>query len=164
MSKWNGVPLEMFDIYIEVGEIRLAEAKDDDCVNVEVWIGSCFTREYLREECKTIDRRSVYGLMKQILKMAGDKQVCITFMCDDIDSFGNDTSDWSSSIYLLVNELRNRGKVNNSTLYTRKSYEEVMERANREFLRQSAKEQYLKLYEILDVLITECANPYHSGE
>lgn len=158
MFDWEGCPLGLFDLYMEVGDVK-AEAAGDGSVGIEIWIGSCRAKEFTRPECAEIRRRPIYGVMKQILKLSGEREVRLVFLCDDIESWGNDTENQSGAIYLLLRELKKLGKPIHTTLYTRKSRAQIALRSE-SFGSSRDKTEYDGLYEILDVLVTEQANPY----
>ncbi|MBQ3504823.1 MAG: hypothetical protein IJA75_08995 [Oscillospiraceae bacterium] len=39
MFDWTGVPIGLFDVYMEVGEIKALKSAGTDYVPIEVWIG-----------------------------------------------------------------------------------------------------------------------------
>lgn len=158
MSQWDGCPAALFDLYMEVGEIRLIG--ETDCACIEVWISSCFARGALRQECAQIRRRSIWGILKQILKLADGRQVCLVFQCDDESSWGNDTENWSSAIWPLLRELQSRGKLVCSILFTRKTGDEIRQRSGSSFHRERDRDDYIALYRNLHILVTGRANRY----
>ena len=158
MFDWEGCPLSLFDLYMGVGDVK-AEAAGDGSVRIEIWIGSSMAKEFSRPECAQIRRRPIYGVMKQILKLSGEREARLVFLCDDIESWGNDTENQSIGIYLLLRELKKLGKPIHTTLYTRKSRAQIAQ-CSESFGSSRDRAEYDGLYEILDELITEQANPY----
>jgi len=165
MSLWDGCPASLFDLYIEVGEIKPISRSDCDCSYVDVWIGSSVGNASFRQECANVQRRPIWTVFKQILKLSKNKEVCLVFMCDDIADWGNDTEEWSRSIYLLLEELKNRKKLAGSVLFTRKTGEQIRQRSqSSDFRREKDRNEYIALYKTLDVLVTQQANRYASAE
>lgn len=158
MINWEGCPIGLFDLYMEVGEVKTVEAGDKR-VWIEVWIGSSFAKECSRSECKNIRRRPIFSVMKQILKLSGNGKAGLIFQCDDPDSWGNDTENQSGAIFLLLRELKLLGKLGPVLMFTRKSREQIRQRSSG-FQSQRDKAEYDGLYEMLDVLVTRQANRY----
>jgi len=93
------------------------------------------------------------------------EKYCLVFMCDDVAGWGNDTEEWSRSIYLLLEELKNRKKLAGSVLFTRKTGEQIRQRSqSSDFRREKDRNEYIVLYKTLDVLVTQQANRYASAE
>ncbi|MBQ2265864.1 MAG: hypothetical protein II342_00540, partial [Clostridia bacterium] len=83
MFNWDSCPIDLFDLYIEVGEVKKSKTEYDGCVCIELWIKSTFSNTCVREECKNPIRRPVFGVLKQIRKLCDDKPVCLMIMGDD---------------------------------------------------------------------------------
>lgn len=160
MINWEGCFVSLFDLYMEVGEVKPVEAGDGR-VWIEVWIGSTFAKERSRPECRNVRRRPIYGVMKRILTLCPDGKAGLIFQCDDPDSWGNDTENQSCALFLLLRELKQQGKLGRTVMFTRKTMEQIRQRSSGiEIEREKA--EYDGLYEMLDVLITRQANR-HSG-
>jgi len=146
MFDWTGVPIGLFDVYMEVGEIKALKSAGTDYVPIEVWIGCCSSKNRIRPECRDIRRRPVYGVMKQILRLCGEKQALLIFQCDESGDPGSDTTGQSGTIFLLLRELRRLGKVKNAVVYTG-------------YFREQDRENHIELYRAIDVLIL---SQYHA--
>lgn len=150
----------LFDLYMEVGEIKTLETGDGR-VWIEVWVGSTFAKERARPECQNVRRRPIYGVLKRILALCGDGKARLIFQCDDVDSWGNDTENQSCALFLLLRELKRLEKLESAVMFTRKTREQIRQRSG-SFEKKREKAEYDGLYEMLDVLVTRQAN-LHSG-
>jgi len=159
MFDWTGVPIGLFDIYMEVGEIKALKSAGTDYVPIEVWIGCCSSKNRIRPECRDIRRRPVYGVMKQILRLCGEKQALLIFQCDESGDPGSDTTGQSGTIFLLLRELRRLGKVKNAVVYTGYFREQVIRGCQSRFFREQDQENHMELYRTIDVLIL---SQYHA--
>lgn len=165
MFDWKGCPMELFDKYMEVGDVKAVASKDENCVCIEIWVGSGFAKTHVRPECGTIRRRPLYGILKQVEKLCAGRRTHLLFMCDDEEcGFGNDTENWAGAIGLLLRELKRAGIVERTILFTRKSSEQIQSRTMGRFRREDDREEYIYLFRTLDVLITQQANRYASAE
>ena len=165
MFNWDGCPIRMFDVYMEVGQVRPGDMLADGSVIVEVWVGSCFPQTHTRAELESVVRRPIYGIYKQILKFCGDRKAVLVFQCDDHPGIiDGDTENWSIAIYLLLEALEKAGKLSGSVLFTRKSIADIHSRSSEDFLYLGDRENYEALYRTLDILITRQPNRYVSSE
>ena len=161
MFQWDGCPLDLFDIYLEVGEVKVRRKQGKELIGIELWIGSCFRNPPVRPEFARIVRRPVYGILKQIRKLSENRQICLLIMCDDTEGWGNDTTNWSGALFLLMRELKKYSCFRYAVMFTRKSWEQIQEGGSVErFRSESARREYLALYDALDVLVTRQANLY----
>lgn len=102
MFRWEGCPLELYDVYMEVGEVKESDVKSEECCYIEVWLSSFFVKNPVRKPCVASVRRPVYGIIKQIRKLCGTKPACLILMCDDLS---DDTLLWGVAISLLLRHL-----------------------------------------------------------
>jgi len=51
MFNWDGVPMDMFDVYMEVGDVKALPAEGKDYVPIEVWVSCCSARERAPSVC-----------------------------------------------------------------------------------------------------------------
>ena len=102
MFNREGSPAGLFDMYIEVGDVKKSKFESNNSVFIEIWIVSHFARNCIREECRQPVRRPIYDVLQQIKEMCGEKPANILFMCDDTQ---NDTILWAEAILLLQQEL-----------------------------------------------------------
>lgn len=162
MFDWNGCPPNLFDTYIEVGDVKKSDFESSDCVFIEIWIASHFSHICIREECKNQERVPIYGVLKQIKAMCGNKPACIVFMCDDMQ---NDTILWGEAVLLLQQELIKQKITKYSILYARDSEEET-----KNFVRSTnwhshkSKESILSLLNTTDAVIYGQCNYYSEAE
>lgn len=163
MFDWTGVPLDLFDVYMEVGEVKALDAEGGDYVPIEVWICSCFSQNRIRPECQDIRRRPVYGVLKQILKLCGEKQALLMFQCDESGDPGSDTTGQSGTIYLLLRELRRLGKVKHAVVYSGCFREQVIRGCQSRFFRERDREHHIALYRTIDVLILSRYHAYYNS-
>lgn len=160
MFNWDGVPMDMFDVYMEVGDVKALPAEGKDYVPIEVWVSCCSAREYIRPECRDIRRRPVYGVLKQILKLSGDKQALLIFQCDESGIPGSDTVGQSITLYLLLRELLKLNKVKYSIAYTGYYREQVTALFQSRFRREQNRLNCMNFYRCLDVLVLSQYNSY----
>lgn len=154
MFNWEGCPIGLFDMYMEVLEVKAVETPEN-AVCIEVWFRDKYTGG------TPPVRRPIYGIMKQILKLCGDRQAILLFMCEDpVSRYCIDAESWSSAIYLLLRELHCLGKVRASALFTHKSPAQIQQRREGFFRTDRDREEYLALYDILDVLVACQPNRY----
>lgn len=158
MINWEGCPSGLFDVHMEVGEVKPLETGDGQ-VWIEVWIGSTFAKERARSECQNVRRRPIYGVMKRILALCPEGKASLIFQCDDPDSWGNDTENQSCALFLLLRELERLGKLEKAVMFTRKTREQIQQRSGG-FEKERDKAEYDGLYEMLDILVTRQANRY----
>lgn len=161
MFDWTGVPMEMFDVYMEVGNVKALNAESSDYVPIEVWIGCCSSRNRVRPECRDIRRRPVYGVMKQILKFCGDRQALLIFQCDESGDPGSDTSAQSGTICLLLRELKKLNKVKHTVIYSGYFREQVIRDMKSRFFRERDRENHMDLYRMIDVLVLSRYHAYY---
>lgn len=164
MFHWEGCPSILFDLYMEVGDVTARAPENEDTVYIEVWVGSSFSKNHIRSQCRDIRRRPVYGIMKQILKLCGNKKAGLIFMADDENQWNIDAESWSGSIFPLLSELQKLDKLHCSILYTRKSFDFILQKKQGQFRRERDKAEYNGLFEMLDILVTGQANPYAPAE
>ena len=50
---WSTGAGELFNLYVEVGEVKLSSIRTEDCRYVECWIKSTFSHDCVREECRS---------------------------------------------------------------------------------------------------------------
>ena len=154
MFCWDNCPPELFDLYIEVGEVKESEVKDKDCVYIEVWLASFFNTGAVRQECARPVRRPIYGVIKQIRKLSGGRPVCLILMCDDNR---DDTLLWAVAIRLLLKYLQ----PSCSLLYIRKTRQETEEFVRNLHVRR---EEDRKVFQNLETFTTatlySCPNRY----
>lgn len=161
MFDWSGCPTGLFDLYMEVGAVQPAGVSTDACEYLEIWIGDSFAKDPVRPECDNIRRRPIYGILKQILKLCGEKKAGLIFMCDDLPSrYGSDSTSWSSAIYLLLRELQKTDKLGPSILFSRNTLSQILQQGSKPTLAEKDRTEYQALYELLDVLVTQQANRY----
>ena len=122
MFDWNGCPVGLFDMYMEVGEVKEAKIKAEECIFVEVWVTSTFARQCVRTESKHPARRAIYDVLKQIRALCGNKPACIILMCDDKR---DDTILWGGAILLLLNALAKENRLKYAILFARGSEEDT---------------------------------------
>ena len=162
MFNWDGCPQGLFDRYIEVGEVKKSKFQTEDYVFIEIWVTSSFASNCIREECRESARRPIYGVLKQIKEMCGERPGVILFMCDDMQ---NDTILWTEAILLLHRELKNRNIVKHSVLFARDSKEETENFVkNACWHSDKTKEKALRLPKIPDAVIYGRANCYVKSE
>lgn len=165
MLQLDGCPLSLYGMYLESGDIKRRGKQDGGLCVIELWVGAYFAKGHVRPECGKIQRRSLYEILKQILKLGGSKKFCLAIMCDDAESWGNDTADWSTAIFPLLQELRACENFSCAVLFTRKSYEQLQERGSTmRFRNEQEKRSYEALYETVDVLVTGQANCYCTSD
>ena len=133
-------PSGLFDMYIEVGDVKKSKFETNESVFIEIWIVSHFSGNCVREECKKPVRRPIYKVLQQIKELCGNKTANLLFMCDDM---WNDTILWAEAILLLQQALENEKLIKHSVLYVRDSKEET------ENLVRSAKSHFDKSGEIV---------------
>lgn len=63
--------------------MKPAGAETEDCVYLEIWVGSSFSKEHIRPECEDIRRRPIYGILKQILKLCAQKRAGLGWLLDE---------------------------------------------------------------------------------
>ena len=122
MFRWDDCPLELFDQYIEVGEVKRSPFQEQACTFVEVWVASFFHKDHLRAECSQPKRRPIYGVAQQIRKLSENKPVCVVLLCDDNQK---DTLLWGVALFLLLRELQKDGTLKYCILFLRDSTEEI---------------------------------------
>ena len=160
MFNWDGCPSELFDKYIEVGEVKETSVKSEDSVFIELWVSSVFSNDCHRIECKSPVRRPIYGVYKQIRKICGDKSVCMIIMSDDVC---DDTMNWGISLSLLLQQLKKENILKHSLLYTKKSKDEVEQiEQTKKWQNDREKKTFLSLFDMLDAVVFEKANCYIS--
>lgn len=158
MFNWNECPSELFDMYIEVGGIKESSVKSEECVFIELWISTVFSTDWHRYECKSPVRVPIYDVLKQIRKLCGAKAACMIIMCDDVCY---DTMNWGISLSLLLQQLEKEKILKHSLIYTKMSSDEVEQlEQTTKWRKNSDKEKFLLLFDMLDVLVFEQANCY----
>lgn len=164
MALWKGVPGELYDLYMEVGEIKAVDTTAEWCF-VEVWVGSGFSGKPAREECAGMARRPVFTVMKEIARLAGEKKACPIFMCDDNETWA-DAIGWGFGIYLMLKELEKVNKLGSAILFTGKSYEAVLNSPPPMHRRTRAGELYdvQCLLNMVGVLVTGRPNRFVPGK
>lgn len=63
--------------------MKPAGAETEDCVYLEIWVGSSFSKEHIRPECEDIRRRPIYGILMQILKLCAQKRAGLGWLLDE---------------------------------------------------------------------------------
>ena len=163
MFNWEGCPLELFDQYMDVAAVKAAES-GENFVSIEVWIPDRYAKEH-RPECQDFARRPIYGVVKQIRKLCGDRKAILLFMGDDeLSPYRIDAVSWSVALAPLLAELRRNDLLKGSILFTAKPHEEVLQYLDRNFPRQSQRDACSTLFDQLDLLITGQANRYVCAE
>lgn len=157
MSIWDNCPLELFDLYLEVRDVKPAAYRCDECVFVELWVASFF---WAGKDNADIVRRPIYGICKQIRKICGSKPACVVIMSKEGDL---DPVRWGPALWLLLNQLQKENALQYAMLYTVSTPAKVRELSTSKAWRQEQDAQrFQKLLETLDVIIYGQAN-YQTG-
>ena len=160
----SGIPISISNRYMEAGGIKAVNGKTEEFVFVEVWIGSSFDRNVLCPELRNIKRCPLESIIKELVGAGNGKMVCPVFMCDSFDK-NCDTLDWGSTLYLVLNAVKERGKLAGAVIYTKCSYARILEdRKNGRFRTLSDDRAFDALFELVDVFITEQPNVYAEGK
>lgn len=158
MFDWNGCPPGMFDIYVEVGEVKSCGSDPDGSVSIELWTASCLSPRSSLSECASPVRRPVYGVLKQIRKLSEGMPVSLSVMCNGVTC---DTVDQSVALALLIKQLKSEGLLKETVIYTGYSKARLEERIQTsKWRRSSDRELFLSLYELTDTVVFEKANRY----
>ncbi len=162
MFNWAGCPPELYNLYIEVGEVKISSVRSDTCVFIEVWVASNYQDNRGRIECEKPVRRPIYAVFKQIQRLCGDRPACVVIMCNDV---GVDTLDWGVSLSLLLWQLNKENRVKHTMLYTKKTKEQVEAMPEADLWRsEKDKELVRSLINTVDVFVYEQANCYSNNE
>lgn len=161
MFDWSGVPLEFFDLYMEAGDVKAVSSEDAESVSVEVWISCRSSRSHIRPECANIRRVPIYALIRKILRLCGEKQAIVLFMCDDSRNPGSDTVGQSGALCMILRELIRLEKLRHAVLYTGYFREQIIREFSGRFFREADRQEFIRLYRLIDVLIL-CQPNRHS--
>ena len=162
MSDYYRCPLEIFNMYIEVGDVKEAKIKSEECTYIEVWISPIFSNNCVRTECKHPMRRPIYSVLKQIQKLCINKPACVIIMCDDM---GGDTITWGISISLLLQQLEKENILVHSMLFTKSDEKNAINFAHTaKHWSNKEKETFLLLFDMLDAVVYGQSNYYSRKE
>lgn len=158
-------PSEMFDIYVEVGEIKLSDIKTEKTGFAELWVSPCFRSSQIRKECRSKSRRSLFSVIDDIKKLCEDRDICVLIMEDESEYA---VGPWSDALCPIVKYLKFIGNVKSVITYTKQTKDEIdaqirKERAISEFDVlgfELAKNGGVNLFEITDGYVTEKSNAY----
>lgn len=147
--------MSLFDLYMEVGEIKRSPAEVDGCVFIEVWVASSW-RSGKRAECRSSKRRPLYGILDRIQKLIGDREACVLFMCDD---GSDDAVGWGMALALLWHHLKKTAKY--AVVFTGQTKEQMDAPESADRYRTQEDAQLARaFFEQADAIVTERSNFY----
>ena len=148
--------MSLFNLYMEVGEVKRSHVEVDGCVFIEVWVTSFSSRSDKREECKTYKRRPIYSILDQIKELIGDREACVLFLCND---GGDETVGWGVALALLWHHLKQTAKY--AVVFTKETKEEIdsLASANR-YMSESDTQLAVSFFEQADAIVTSRSNFY----
>ena len=148
---WSADASELFNLYVEVGEVKLSSVKKDDCRYVECWISSFFHKNCIREECRNTKRRPIYGVIEHIEDLCGGENACVMIMEDDNEDA---VSSWSDAVYLLIKYIKRIDNVKAVIIFTKRTREELRARQENSPARVFERMDYPNLCDAADVCVT----------
>ena len=156
-DNWKSGFSELFDLYVEVGEVKLSDVRSNECRFVECWISSCFHRNCARNECRDSKRRPIYEVIEEIESLCRSESSCGMIMEDENE---NAVRDWYQAIYYIVKYLKRIENIKAIILYTKQTKEEI-EKAQ-EITESSEFEQHHfgEVYSLADVCVTRMSNVF----
>lgn len=161
MFNWEGCPIGLFDLYMDVAAVKVAES-GEDFVCIELWIPDRYAETH-RPECEGVARRPIYGVVRQLRKLSAGKGIFLLIMGDDIPSRHRiDPESWFGALSPLLKELKNSGDLKGCALFTSKSRDEILLRRCGDFRTEKDQDTYNALFDRLDILVTGQPNRYVS--
>ncbi len=150
-------PAELFDLYIEVGEIKVSEIQAENSIFIEVWVSSTWKSRCIRPECRSSVRRPIYGVIQEIAELCAEKNACVMIMEDDAEDA---VQSWERAIFLMTKHLKRIKNIKAVIPYTKQTNEEINKQNIPAFYYDFDKECYITLYDIADAYITQQSNIY----
>lgn len=158
---WTVGASELFNLYVEVGEVKLSSLKSEDCRFVECWISSHFHSGCVREECQNKKRRPIYGVIEYIEKLCEGENTCVLIMEDDTE---NAVRDWADAIYLLVKYLKRIDNVKAAVIFTKQTRDEISNLKVNHHSFACDPDECLALYETVDACVTQQSNIFSNSK
>lgn len=145
---------ELFNLYIEVGEIKLSSVKTEECRVIELWVGSCFRGKHQRAEYSKITRRPILSVLHDIEQLSEDKPSCVLIMeeegCEAVHS-------WYEAVYLVIKYLHRLENIKAVVPFTKYTADEVVELSKRDNIYDFFADTRDTIYRIADAYV--CAQP-----
>lgn len=160
-THWSDGSNELFNLYVEVGEVKLSSVKKDDCRYVECWISSFFHKNCIREECRNTKRRPIYGVIEHIEDLCGGENACIMIMEDDNEDA---VSSWSDAVCLLIKYIKRIDNVKAVIIFTKQTREELRARQENSPARVFERMDYPTLCDAADVCVTRQSNVFSDSK
>lgn len=153
-----GCPSDLFNVYMEVGEIKISDINDKDCRFIELWVGSCYKKNYKRPELQQVTRRLIIDILDDVLKLADGKTASVMIMEDDDREA---VHSWYQAIYLVIKYLKQVENIKAAVPFTRYTADEISELNKRDYIYDFFADTKETFYDIADAYVTGQPNIYY---
>ena len=137
------VPLDTYNRYIEIGEIKVSD-KNDDVRTIEISVGSAIFD-------KEIKRQSIGWVLKEITRLCRNKKAELIFKGKEGGQW--EPLDWAYSVYLIVCRAMEKKILDSFVIWTAKNENELNCPDERRFRTENDRKTYHYLVDMADEIV-----------